>query len=108
MDSELRQYLDEQFASIDKRFETVDHQFSALDKQLETVVTKNDLQQQLDGQTATLKDYADEQTEKLAAIIATTIAEPMEKHFSDLKDYKTVQEKVTTLEADMQKIKTAL
>ncbi len=83
MDSELKHYLDKQF---------------------ETVATKEDLAEQ----TGTLKDYADGQTEKLAAIIATTIAEPMEKNFSELKDYKAVREEVLTLKADVQKIKTAL
>lgn len=83
MDTELKQYLDEQFKSV---------------------TTKEDLAQQ----TTTLKAYADEQTEKLAVIIANTIVKPMEKNFAELKDHKTVQEKVMTLEADMQKIKAAL
>lgn len=87
MDIELKQYLDEQFKAI---------------------VTKDDLAQQLAQQTTTLKTYTDEQTEKLAAIIATTIAEPMERNFSELKDYRTVREEVMTLKTDMQKIKTAL
>ena len=94
MDSELKAYLDERF--------------EAFDNKLATFATKDDLTQQLAEQTATLKAYADEQTEKLAAIIATTIAEPMEQGFAELKDYKTVQEKVLTLETDMQKIKTVL
>lgn len=94
MDAELKTYLDEEFAGVNKRFEAV--------------VTRDELTRQLVEQTETLKAYADEQTEKLAAIIATTIAEPMEKGFAELRDYKTVQEKVLTLEADMRKIKTAL
>lgn len=75
-----------------------------LDKQFKTVATKEDLAQQ----TEILKAYADEQTEKLAVIINSTIVEPMEKNFSELKDYKTVREEMLTLKADMQKIKTAL
>lgn len=97
MDSELKQYLDQ-------RFEAFENKFDAFDKQFEQVATKDDLAQQ----TTTLKAYANEQTEKLAAIINNTIAEPMEQHFAELKDYKTVQEKVTTLETDMRKIKSAL
>lgn len=108
MDSELKQYLDEQFASIDKRFETVDSQFQTFDEKFETVATKDDLTQQLAEQTKTLKSYADEQTEKLAVIIKDTIVEPMEQNFSELKDHKTVREEVSTLKADVQKIKTAL
>ena len=87
MDIELKRYLDEKF---------------------QTVVTKDDLTRQLAAQTETLKAYADEQTEKLAAIINKTIAEPMEQNFSELKDYKTVREEVSTLKSDVQKIKTAL
>lgn len=87
MDIELKQYLDEKF---------------------QTVITKDDLVQELARQTETLKAYADEQTEKLAVIINSTIVEPMEKNFSELKDYKTVREEVLTLKADMQKIKSAL
>lgn len=101
MDIELKQYLDSQFASINKRFETVATKF-------ETVATKDELTRQLTQQTETLKIYADEQTEKLAAIIATTIADPMEQNFSELKDYRTVREEVLTLKSDVQKIKTAL
>jgi len=94
MDSELKQYLDERFSAINEQFANV--------------VTKDNLTQQLSEQTATLRVYADEQTEKLAVIIKETIVEPMETHFSELKDYKTVQEKVLTLESDMRKIKSAL
>lgn len=94
MDIELKQYLDEQF---------------------KTLVTKDDLTEQIsavkthaDEQTEILKAYADKQTEKLVAIIAKTIAEPMEKNFAELKDYKAVREEVFTLKAELQKIKTAL
>lgn len=81
MDTELKQYLDEKFEAV------------AAD---------------ITQQTATLKAYADEQTEKLAGIIAKTIAEPMEKQFAELKDYKTVREDVFNLKTDIQKIKAAL
>jgi uncharacterized protein YicC (UPF0701 family) len=94
MDSELKQYLDSRFETFDKKFETV--------------ATKDDLAQQLAVQTETLKAYADEQTEKLAAIINTTIAEPMEQNFSELKDYKTVKEEVSILKSDVKEIKTVL
>jgi hypothetical protein len=94
MDSELKQYLDSRFETFDKKFETV--------------ATKNDLAQQLAVQTETLKAYADEQTEKLAVIINNTVVEPMEDYFAELKDHKSVQEKVATLETDMRKIKSAL
>lgn len=94
MDSELKQYLDERFSAINEQFANV--------------VTKDNLSQQLTEQTETLKAYADEQTEILVGVINRTIAEPMEKRFAELKDYKTVQEKVSSLESDMRKIKSAL
>lgn len=97
MDIELKNYLDE-------RFETFDIKLGTFDKKLENVATKDDLRQQ----TETLKAYADEQTEKLAAIINTTIAEPMEQNFSELKDYKTVREEVSILKSGVKEIKTAL
>lgn len=83
MDIELKQYLDQQFSMV---------------------ATKDDLE----VQTKTLQAYADEQTEKLALIIATTIIEPMENNFSELKDYKSMKEEFQTLKTEMQKIKAAL
>lgn len=83
MDNELKRYLDEQFNAVAK---------------------KDDLEKQ----SKNLKAYVNEQTEKLASIIATTIAEPMEKNFSELKDFKSVQEDVLTLKTEMQKIKSVL
>jgi hypothetical protein len=49
-----------------------------------------------------------DQTERLARIIAETVATPMEQHFTDLKDYLEVREDVQTLKVEMQKIKEAL
>ena len=86
---ELKQYLDERFEAFDKKFEKV--------------ATKDDLAEQ----TIILKAYTDEQTQILVGIINRTIAEPMENRFAELKDYKTVQDKVTLLETDMRKIKSA-
>lgn len=104
MDIELKRYLDQRFETFDKKFETFDSKFETFDKKLENVATKDDLAKQTDM----FKAYADEQTEKLAAIIATTIAAPMEQNFSQLKDYKTVRDEVSILKSDVQKIKTAL
>lgn len=83
MDIELKQYLDRQF---------------------ETVAAEIDLEEQ----SKKLKAYADQQTEKLALIIATTIAEPMEKNFSELKDLTLMRQEFLTVKTEIQKIKTAL
>ena len=83
MDIELKQYLDEQF---------------------KTLATKTDL----DKQSENLQSYADQQTEKLALIIASSVVVPMEKSFSELKDFKSMREEFQTLKTEMQKIKSAL
>lgn len=47
-------------------------------------LTKEYLDEQLQEQTKELAAYANQQTEELAHIIATTVAEPMERHFEKL------------------------
>jgi hypothetical protein len=68
------------------------------DQALQSLTTKDNLKNALAEQTKELKAYADEQTENLARIIATSIAEPTNK----------VERRVQKLETDMQKIKQAL
>jgi hypothetical protein len=79
MNSELYQ----EFTKLNARFDTIE----------QTMATKADVKGAV---------------EELARIIATTVSEPMERHFNELKDFKTVREEVITLKADMQKIKEAL
>ncbi len=79
MDSEFQQ----EFIKLNTRFDTIE----------QTMATKADVKGAV---------------EDLARIIATTVSEPMERHFDELKDYKTVREEVMTLTAEMQKIKEAL
>lgn len=67
-----------------------------LDQKLGTLVTKQDLE----AQTKQLKAYTDEQTEKLAAMVADG--------FEEVKELLDVRERVKHLEADMHKIKEAL
>lgn len=47
------------------------------------VLTKEYLDEQLKKQTGALRQFAEEQTDALARIIAT-VAEPMERHFEKL------------------------
>lgn len=75
-----------------------------LDKALANLPTKDDLA----SQTRELKAYADEQTARLVSVINETIAEPMERHFEEMKDYLKTKEDVQILKREMQQIKEAL
>jgi formyltetrahydrofolate hydrolase len=81
-----KEYFDQQL----DRFVTKDH----FDQQIQRFVTKENLETTLDkrfddfeekmdkkfvAQTKELKEFAEEQTESLARIIATTVAEPLEE-----------------------------
>lgn len=87
------------------------------DQQIKNLATKDDLrqfpnsadlEQRLAGQTAELKAYADGQTAHLVSVINETIAEPMERHFEELKDFVRVREDMQRLKLEMQRIKEAL
>jgi hypothetical protein len=87
------------------------------DQQLKNLVTKDDLKQfptvadldqRLASQTAELKGHAAGQTAHLVSVINETIAEPIERHFEELKDFVRVREDVQTLKLEMQRIKEAL
>ena len=68
-----KEYFDQKFTAIDNRF---------------------------DQQTKELKAYADQQTEKLAVMVAAG--------FEEVKELLDVRERVKQLEVDMHKIKEAL
>lgn len=85
-----KQYFDEQLGRLNQRFDDV--------------ATKKDLQEQ----TKELKQFAEEQTDALARIIATTVAEPMQRHFEKLDKELDVYAEVKQLKADMERIKEAL
>jgi hypothetical protein len=65
-----------------------------------TELSKEYFDQRLDEQTKQLQAYADQQTEKLAVMVADG--------FEEVKELLDVRERVKHLEADMQKIKEAL
>jgi len=65
-----------------------------------TELSKEYFDQRLDEQTKQLKSYADEQTEKLAAMVADG--------FEEVKELLDVRDRVKHLESDMHKIKEAL
>jgi hypothetical protein len=66
------------------------------DQKLKSLATKGDLE----VQTKELKAYANQQTEKLAVMVADG--------FEEVKELLDVRERVKHLESDMQKIKEAL
>jgi hypothetical protein len=66
------------------------------DQKLGALATRQDLE----SQTEKLKAYADEQTEKLAVMVADG--------FEEVKVLLDVRERVKHLESDMRKIKEAL
>jgi predicted nucleic acid-binding Zn-ribbon protein len=68
-----KEYFDQKFAEVDHRF---------------------------DQQTKELRAYANQQTEKLATMVADG--------FEEIKELLDVRERVKHLESDMQKIKEAL
>jgi hypothetical protein len=71
-------------------------------------LTKEHFDEGLRTLESNLTKKMNDQTEQLAALIADTVATPMEQHFADLKDYSEVRKEVHTLKAEMQKIKEAL
>jgi hypothetical protein len=72
------------------------------DSQLGNLATKDDLKP-----LATKKDV-EKGVGELAGIIANTIAEPMERHFQEVKKELDVYAEVKVLKADMERIKEAL
>jgi hypothetical protein len=75
------------------------------DQQLGKLVTKTDLDAALTAQTESLKNYTDNQTESLARIIALNVADPMEKHFAELKDLLQIKETVQRHEREIERLK---
>jgi 16S rRNA C967 or C1407 C5-methylase (RsmB/RsmF family) len=71
-------------------------------------LTREYFDEQLNAQTKELKQFAEEQTDALARIIATTVAEPMERHFEKIDKELDVYTEVKQLKADMERIKEAL
>lgn len=98
-----QEYFDQQLAQLNKRLDAV-----ATKEDLKDFVTKQDLGGALQAQTTELKSYTDQQTETLARIIATTIAEPMEKHFAEVKSEIGMKRRVELLETKVIKLQEAL
>jgi hypothetical protein len=73
---------------------------------LKSFATKDDIIAAV-APLATKQDVSDS-VDTLARIIATTIAEPMQKHFDELQSDLDVKTEVQELKRDMLKIKTAL
>ena len=85
-----------------KRFATKDDlkQFATKDD-LKNFATKDDLK----AQTEELKEFAEEQTDKLAQVIAETIDKPLTKHLKDVSLDGDLSMRVLHLEKDVRQIK---
>jgi hypothetical protein len=73
-----------------------------LDKALSNLATKDDLK------PLATKSDVEGAVEHLVGVINETIAEPMERHFAEMKDYLKTKEEVEILKREMQRIKEAL
>ncbi|MBL8031163.1 MAG: hypothetical protein JNK33_02470 [Candidatus Doudnabacteria bacterium] len=99
----------EYFDSVVKNLATKDDLKSFATKDdLTNLVTKDNLKASLAEQTKELKQFAVEQTEELARIIAGTVAEPMQNHFGEPVNHEDIKAKVQELAQDVVKIRTAL
>lgn len=61
-------------------------------------LTQQFFEQKLREQTEELKKHAVEQTEELARIIATTVVDPMEEHFTALREIIDDHKKIDAME----------
>ncbi|MCL5667203.1 MAG: hypothetical protein M1383_05550 [Patescibacteria group bacterium] len=105
-----REYLDKQLAKLATKdnltnLATKDELRNLATKdELRNLATKDDLKQQ----TKELKEFAEEQTEALARIISNTVAEPMERHFSQANFKIDAIRRINELEGDMGDVKAKL
>ncbi len=76
-----QEYFDQKFMEFEERLEqNIDEKLDKkFDEKLANFATKDDLKNTIDKQTVELKTYADEQTDHLARIIETSIAQPLER-----------------------------
>jgi hypothetical protein len=88
------EYIDKKFKQVfdylDGKFATKDDLGAFEDRMDKKFATKDDLKVALAEQSKELKDFAEEQTEHLARIISTTVAEPLEKHLQEVSMYEEV------------------
>ncbi len=61
-------------------------------------LTQEFFEHKLNEQTEELKKHATDQTEELARIIATTVVDPMEEHFADLRKIMDDHKKIDAME----------
>ncbi len=83
METELKT----EFKKLHKRLDRFEGKFDEMEAKF---ATKDDLKIALDEQSKDLKSFAEEQTEHLARIIATTVAEPLDQHLRDATLYEEV------------------
>ena len=102
MDIELKQYFDQRFEKVDQRFNKIDSKLKQHDDQFSKIDGRFEkLEQGIDIKI-------DSAVESLARIIATTVAEPLECHIEETRDYPTVRKDVSMLKHDVSEIKKVL
>jgi hypothetical protein len=62
-------------------------------------------QEYLDKKFNEVNQHITDSNEELARIIAKTVAEPMERHFEDIKDLIQMKEKIEQHELEIQRLK---
>jgi hypothetical protein len=95
-----KEHLEQRLQSLVRNLVTKDDakQFATkedLKNELKNVVTKDFLTAELGKQNKELKKYAEDQTEKLAQLIANDIVEPMERHFAKYKNHHRIHTSLT-------------
>ncbi len=119
MEKELKKYFDKQFGQIakhfnnvDKRFGQVDQRFASVDKRFDSMDKRIDRMNKrfdsMDKRFDLVDSKIDDAVDNLARIIATTVAEPLERHIEETRDYPTMRKDVALLKHDVSHIKKVL
>ncbi|MGH9428220.1 MAG: hypothetical protein ACRD2L_18200 [Terriglobia bacterium] len=87
---------------FDQQLGTLNHWLGKIEQRMDGMATKTD------PKPLAAKTDVREGIEELARIIATTVANPMEHHFAEVKAELAMHQRVRQLETDMQRIKEAL
>ena len=102
MDKDLKKYLESFKNALNKRFKSIDAKFDKIDARFDKVDERFDkVEQQID-------DKIDSAVGELALIIAETVANPLQQHIEETRDYPTMRKDVALLKHDVGIIKQKL
>lgn len=89
---------------LNTKFATKDD-LTSMEQRLNTkFATKDDLK----AQTQELKEFAELQTANLAAMVKTSIADPLQKHLENSRIHEGLKDRVDRLDDDMKAVKKAI